>query len=119
MNNKHSFKIGYIINGGEYIVGNNHKKCFKYVEYDATERKTPGGTVLCSKQWKPFSVESVKSNTNFMNQNNAILIRNPFFTNDETAEKLRNWCAMANEKNWIGYEDVVVDGMNEPVFFFS
>lgn len=98
MNNKNDVRLGYIIKGGEYIYGTSHRKYFEYVEYSAKERNTPGGAVLWSKRWKPFKVEVVKSNTDFMANNNAVLVRSPFYTNEETAAKMKTWCAMANEK---------------------
>lgn len=119
MNNKNDVRLGYIIKGGEYIYGTSHRKYFEYVEYSAKERNTPGGAVLWSKRWKPFKVEVVKSNTDFMANNNAVLVRSPFYTNEETAAKMKTWCAMANEKNWVGYEDVTVDGISDPVYFFA
>lgn len=87
-------KVGYI----SKRIDENGKETFKYREANATRRiGVKADTVKVSFLYGTTPYEEIDSNTRIMNaKSGLILVNEPFFTNEETKDRVERWCEWAN-----------------------
>lgn len=87
-------KVGYILKR----IDENGKEIFKYREANATRRigvKTD--TIKVPFLYGTIPYKEIDSNTNMMSaESGIVLVGEPFFTNEETKNRMERWCEWAN-----------------------
>lgn len=87
-------KIGYI----SRRTNESGKETFKFIEANGTRRiGTRTDTIKVKFLYGTTPTEEIQSNTEIIRENNGIiLVREPFFTDDELSERMQRWCEWAN-----------------------